>query len=224
MRSSFSLALMMLLMPAAGYAQQPATGAQGAAAQPGVAQSATQPPSTLLQPAIDSVAKAGSSVDLNRWKGPTGMRADVDANLVSMQKDIENTLPALLTAADAAPTSASASLPVLLNLDALYSVLLRVTIASRTAAPRDQNQSLEQSATLLDSARRDLGAAILASTIAQEKQTADLQATVQQQASALAAARQAAPLPASDTPAAAKPKKRRTPPKPAPAPTPAPNQ
>lgn len=205
MRSSLSLSLTLFAMSTACLAQQPAT-TQGAA----------QTPSTLLQPALDSVAKAGSAVDLNRWKGPGGMRADVDANLASLQKDLESTLPPLLTAADAAPASASAALPVLLNLDALYSVLLRVTIASRTGAPRDQNESLEKSATLLDSARRDLGQAILASTIAQEKRTAELQATVQQQAAALSSAQQAPPpsLPA----AAVKPKKRRATPKPAPPP------
>ena len=168
----------------------------------------TQKPSTLLQPALDSVARAGSNVDLNKWKGPTGLKSDVDANLASMQKDVQTTLPPLLAAADAAPDSASASLPLLLNLDALYSVLLRITIASRSGAPRDENTSLEQSAVLLDSARRDLGDAVLAAARAQEKRSADLQATVQQQADALKA--MTAPVSVA-TPVAAKPKPRKKP-------------
>ena len=199
MRSAFAVAV-LLLMSAGGFAQHPQT------------------PSTLLQPALDSVAKAGSAVDLNKWKGPSNVRADVDANLLSMQKDIETTLPPLLTAADAAPNSAAASLPVLLNLDALYSVLLRVTIASRTGAPRDQNQSLEQSAQVLDSARRDLGQAILVAATAQEKRVAELQATVQQQAAATAAPVQQVAVPSPVV--APKPKKRRAP-KPAVVPAPA---
>lgn len=155
-----------------------------------------QAPSSLVQPALESVGRAGSAVDLNKWKGSNAMREDVDANLASMQKDLQSTLPGLLTAADAAPGSAAASLPVLLNMDALYSVLLRVTIASRSGAPRDQNTALEQAALLLDSARRDLGGEVLASARAQEKRIVDLQATVQQQASALSAAATSAAPPA----------------------------
>ena len=154
-----------------------------------------QKPSELVAPALDSVAKAGSAVDLNKWKGGNAVREDVDTNLASMQKDLQTTLPPLLVASDAAPASASASLPVLLNLDALYSVLLRVTIASRGSAPRDENLALEQAAQLLDSARRDLGDTILANVRMQDKRIATLQATVQQQAAAVAAAQPAQPPP-----------------------------
>jgi hypothetical protein len=167
---------------------------------------AVQPPSSLVRPALEGVGRAGSGVDLNKWKGSTAVREEVDSNLASMQKDLTTTLPALLSVADAAPGSPSASLPVLLNIDALYNVLLRVTVSSRNGAPRDQNTALEQSAVLLDSARRDLGEAITASAKAQEKRIADLQATVKQQAAALAAAATPPPAPA----APPKPKRKKT--------------
>ena len=166
-----------------------------------------QAPSTLVRPALESVGRAGSAVDLNKWKGSNAVREEVDANLASMQKDLQSTLPSLLSAADAAPGSLAASLPVLLNMDALYNVLLRVTIASRNGAPRDENTALEQSAVLLDSARRDLGEAITAAAKAQEKHVADLQATVQQQAATLAAAQQAPPIAPAVVP---KPKRKKT--------------
>ena len=173
-----------------------------------------QKPSELVAPALDSVAKAGSAVDLNKWKGGNAVREDVDANLVSMQKDLAATLPPLLAASDAAPAAASASLPVLLNLDALYSVLLRVTIASRASAPHEENVQLEQAAQLLDSARRDLGETILAGVQAQDKRIAALQATVQQQAASLAAP----PPPQTPTPVKKrKPAAKKSAPKPAPA-------
>jgi hypothetical protein len=189
----------------------------GAARVP--AQQPVQKPSSLIAPALDSVAKAGSAVDLNKWKGGNAVREEVDANLVSMQKDLANTLPPLIVASDAAPAAASASLPVLLNLDALYSVLLRETIMSKGSAPRDQNLQLEHAAQLLDSARRDLGDTILAGLKTQEKRLADLQATVQQQAATSAAAQQPPPPP----PPAAPVKKRKAPAK-KPAPKPAPAQ
>lgn len=186
MQVSRSLGLIFFCAPIFAVVPQPLT---------------AQTPSSLIQPALDSVARAGSSVDLNRWKGSGAVRDEVDANLASMQKDLQTTLPPLLTAADAAPNSTSASLPVLLNLDALYSVLLRVTIASRAGAPREQNTALEQAATLLDSARRDLGDAVLSAAKAQEQRTAELQATLQQQAAAVATPQQvpATPIPLAKT-------------------------
>ena len=92
-----------------------------------------------------------------------------------------------------------------MNLDALYSVLLRVTIASRSGAPRDENTALEQAAVLLDSARRDLGEAITAAVKVQDQRIVDLQATVHQQAAALAAA----PPPPAAAPSTAKPKRKK---------------
>lgn len=197
MKFDFSLVRSASLVPmfcasAICLAQQPAAAMQVAPAQR---------PSSLLRPTLDQVAQAGSGVDLNRWKGPNAAREEVDANLASMQKDLQTTLPPLLDAADAAPNSAAASLPVLLNLDALYSVLLRVSIAARTGAPRDQNAALEQAAMLLDTTRRELGDTILANVRAQEQRTADLQVAIQQ------ANTPAAPTPPT-APAVTKPRKR----------------
>jgi hypothetical protein len=171
------------------------------------ADAAVQKPSALVTPALVVTGKAGSAVDLNKWKGSNAVREEVDGNLVSMKKDLEATLPPLLDASDAAPASAAAALPVLLNLDALYSVLLRVTIASRNGAPKDQNTQLEQAAVTLDNARRDLGDRITATVAANEKQVSTLQATVQQQAAALQAAQAPPPPPATTAKAPAKKKK-----------------
>lgn len=164
-----------------------------------------QPPSSLIQPALDSVAQAGSAVDLNHWRGSAAARDEVDGNLLSMQKDLQTTLPPLLAAADAAPASVAASLPVLLNLDALYSVLLRVTIASRNSAPRSETASLEQAAALLDGARRSLGDTVLRSAAAAEQQVNDLQATVQRQQAALQQAQQPPAKPTATTKTKKKP-------------------
>lgn len=180
------------------FAGKPCRTQQAASAAP-----ATQAPSSLVRPALDSVARAGSAVDLNRWKGPNATREGVDANLASIQKDLETTLPPLLTAADAAPNAASASLPVLLNLDALYSVLLRVSVAAHTGAPRDEAAAIDQATTLLDSARRDLGDAVLRSAKAAEQQVTELQTTVHQQEAAMQQVQQPV-KPASTT----KPKKK----------------
>jgi hypothetical protein len=176
-------------------------------AQAPAADAGASKPSALVTSALDVVAKAGSDVDLNKWKTSNQIRTEVDANLVSMQKDLQNTLPPLIATSDAAPASASAALPILLNLDALYSVLLRVTISSRAGAPKDQNTELEQAAVTLDNARRDLGDRITATVAANEKKVSTLQATIQQQAAALQAAQAAPPPPPTPAKTPAKKKK-----------------
>jgi len=186
-----------------------------------------QKPSELVQPALDKVAQAGSSVDLNKWKGGNSLRGEVDANLASVQKDLQNTLPPLLIDSDKAPQSFPATMRILLNLDALYSVLLRIQIAGKANAPRDQSDALDASLAALDGARRDLGDRIITAAAAQEKQIATLQATVQQQTAQIAATQQAAAAAATPPPPptrkkAAKKKPAAKPATSAPAATPAP--
>jgi hypothetical protein len=191
------------------------------------ASAAAQKPSELVQPALDKVAQAGSSVDLNKWKGGNGLRGEVDANLGSVQKDLQNTLPPLLVDSDKAPNSVPPTMRVLLNLDALYSVLLRIQIAGKTNAPRDQSDALDAALASLDGARRDLGDRITTSAAAQEKQIATLQATVQQQTTQITAAQQAAAAAATTPPPAKTTKKKMVKKKPAttpPAATPAPTK
>ncbi|MEZ2348855.1 hypothetical protein [Terriglobus sp. RCC_193] len=179
------------------------------------AQDTAQKPSELVQPALDKVAQAGSNVDLNKWKGGNGLRSEVDANLASVQKDLQNTLPSILVDSDKAPESVPASLRILLNLDALYNVLLRIEIAGKANAPRDQADALEGALAALDGARRSLGDHITASAAAQEKHVSQLQATIQQQTTQIAAAQQAAAAAAAAAPAKTTPKKKTVKKKPA---------
>lgn len=191
--------------------------AQGA----GDAGDAPQKPSSLVQPALDKVAHAGSNVDLNKWKGGNGLRGEVDANLASVQKDLQGALPSLLADSDKAPESVPASLRILLNLDALYSVLLRIEIAGKANAPRDQADALEGALASLDGARRSLGDHITSSAAAQEKHVSQLQATIQQQNAQIAAAQQAAAAAAAAPAKTTTPKKKTVKKKPAPAAAPA---
>ncbi|WP_052200980.1 hypothetical protein [Terriglobus sp. TAA 43] len=171
---------------------------------------AAQKPTSLVQPALNKVAQAGSNVDLNKWKGGNGLRGEVDANLGSVQKDLQNTLPPLLADSDKAPESVPASLRILLNLDALYNVLLRIQIAGKGNAPRDQAEALDGALASLDGARRSLGERIISSSAAQDKKISQLQATVQQQNAQIAAAQQAAAAAAAAPPPAKTAPKKKT--------------
>jgi hypothetical protein len=135
-------------------------------------------PSAMLQPSLDVVKQALDGVRLDKWKGPVAVRSEADANLASIRKDVETTLPPLLAAADAAPDSAAKTLPAYRNVEALYDVLLRVAAAGKVAAPGDQSSALDQALVRLDDGRRALGDRLQVDAKAQEKRVVDLQAAL----------------------------------------------
>jgi hypothetical protein len=156
------------------------------------------PPSTtvsgLLQPSLDTVQQTLGGLKLEKWKRGT-VREEADANVADIEKDLQATLPPLVTASDQASGSVTKVLPVFRNIDALYDVLLRVVEASRVSAPAEQVTPLQDSLISLGSARRRLAERLQETAIAQEKQISDLKSTVQAQT----AAARAVPAPVTAT-------------------------
>ena len=162
--------------PAQAPAQNPPPAPSGAPA----AAPAPSAPSTLLQPALDSVQQTVGGLKLEKWKGGS-VRAEATASIGSIQQDIQSTLPPLLKDADGAPATVTRMLPVLRNLDALYEVLAHVYDAARVAAPSEQVDQLQQAAVGLDKARHSFVDRVESSAAAQEKQVVVLQASLKAQ-------------------------------------------
>ena len=165
----------------AGQAQaagtQSATAALPAATSP--AAPANPPaPSTLIQPAIDTLLQTIGGLKLDKWKGGS-VRTEATANVASIQRNLQNTLPGLLKDADAAPNSVTSLLPVYRNVIALYDVVLRVYDAARVSGSADQAAALQQSLGGLEGGRRALHERLISTAAAQEKQITQLQAAVQ---------------------------------------------
>jgi len=162
-----------------------AAGAQapGNAAAPAVAPAAGggQTIAATLQPALDGLHQTMQGLKLDKWKGG-GVRGEAERNISSIMKDLEATLPPLVTSADAASASVSAALPVERNLDALYAVVLRVYDAARVAAPGEQVDSVQQAMSGLEGARRLFADRLTTTATAQEKQIGDLQTKLKTQA------------------------------------------
>jgi hypothetical protein len=136
------------------------------------------PPSATLQPSLDVLRTALVTLRVDRWKASNAIRDEAQANIGSIQRDVQTTLPALLATADAAPTSAAKALSVYRNVEALYDVTLRVDAAARLAAPADQMSALDQALARLDDSRRALGDQLQQTTAAQEGQIVHLQAAL----------------------------------------------
>ncbi|WP_157478164.1 hypothetical protein [Granulicella tundricola] len=208
------LALLFAALPQVPAAQPASAPAQNAT-QPTAALPAAPPPSTTLQPAVESLRATLILVRVEKWKAPAPIRDAAGTNLDSIQRDLDSTLPPLVKAADATPNSVTALLPVFRNINALYDVLLRVSNAAELTAPRPQADGLQKSLAALDQARRTLGDSIQTDATAQDKQITSLRA---QLATALATPAPAPPPPP-PAPTKPKPKKKKPTPKPAATPT-----
>lgn len=135
-------------------------------------------PSALVRPGLDAVKSAVAGVRLDKWKASGAVRDEVNANLGSIRRDMEATLPGMLATADGAGDSVSKVLPAYRNIEALYDVLLRVVVAARLGAPQPQTAALEAAMASLDGGRRALGDRLQSSALAAEKQVMDLRAAL----------------------------------------------
>lgn len=152
--------------------------AQPVDAAPAATRAAAGRIGTTLQPTVQLVKAALSTVNVDKWKASPAIKSEADGNLQSVQRDMDQTLPGLVMAADSAPDSAAKALPVFRNVDALYDVMLRLDAAGRLAAPKDQLGALDDALSSIASARRTLGDQLQANTDAQEQRMIKLQQAV----------------------------------------------
>jgi hypothetical protein len=196
MRFNVSAVLLNVVWGGVLWAQVPAA-APAAASAPAVAKS----PSALMQPGIDAVKAALAAVKVDKWKAAGPVKDETTANLASINRDVEGTLPGLLAAADAAPDSVVKVFPAYRNVDALYDVVLRVSAVGRLSAPAQEAAALTDALTSLDAGRRALADRMQEGALAGEKRVVDLQAS-------LKAVPAAAPAPVCPTVAPATPAKK----------------
>ena len=61
--------------------------------------------SAIVQPALQDVQHAVGSLNTGKWKAPGDVKAAADRNLSSIQRDLAETLPNLISQADGAAGS-----------------------------------------------------------------------------------------------------------------------
>ena len=167
-----------------------------------------------LRPALANVQTTIANLSVGHWKASNATRSAVEADVASMQRDLNATLPGLMAQVEAGgPAVLSPSFAVFRNLDALYDVLLRVTETAALAGSPSDASSLEDARAGLEDARAKLGTWLLQSIGAQDAQIARLQAPAPKPSAAPAAPTK---IVVDDGPDNPKPRKKK------PAPTPAP--
>lgn len=162
-----------------GFAAAQAAAPAGSAPAPGGFAMAS------LRPALANVQAAIGNLSIAHWKASAAIRTASQQDVVSMQRDLNSTLPGLVTQAEASgPAVLSPSFAVFRNLDALYDVLLRVTETAALAGNESDAASLEDARAGLEDGRGKLGAWLLQSIGAQDAQVARLQAAAAHPAAA----------------------------------------
>jgi hypothetical protein len=129
---------------------------------------------TAIQPLLSQVNLAVSSVDVRHWKAPGDTRDTTTADVQSIQKDLNQTLPGLIDRAVNSPGAISPAFAVYRNIDALYDVLLRITETATLAGTTSEADRLEQVRAQLQARRSQLGNAILNSSAAQDNDIVQL--------------------------------------------------
>ena len=164
------------------------------------------PPSDILKPALQEVLQTVGAVNLDKWKKGS-VRDEAGKNIDAIQRYMHGTMPQLIIEGDAAPGTLTKVLPISVNVDALYNVLVHVVEASRVSAPGDQVGQLQRALADLEKARVTFGNQIQQVATVQEKQMLELRTTVQTQAASLKAA--STPPPAPKCPAPPPPAKKK---------------
>jgi hypothetical protein len=144
-----------------------------------------------LQPALTQAQSTLGTIKTDKWKKGS-VRDEANQNIAALIRDLQNNIPALMTAADAEPTALSRSLPLMKHLDAFYDVLLRVEEAARVSAPSEQIAALQQTMLDVNKARNAYDDQMQAYAATREKQIFDLQTQLKSQQEAAAQAKQTA--------------------------------
>jgi hypothetical protein len=161
-----------------------AYGAAAMAQAPPPASSPADSPSTSsaitgLQPALEQVGSAVANLRISRWKADADIRDMTQQDVGSIQRDLMATLPQLLEQAQSSGGSPLApSFAVFRNIDALYDVLLRITGMATLAGSSAEADQLENARASLETARAQLGDALLKSIAGQDAQLAQLRTAV----------------------------------------------
>lgn len=140
-----------LLSPIAANAQQ---------SNPPVSYASVNELNTLLdqvkQTAQNMQADLGK-VRIDRWKVDSSTKRQAQANLESIQRNLQSALPEMMAQLNASPEDLSASFKLYRNLDALYDVFGAVVESAGAFGSKDEFQNLSNDMNGLESARRSFG-------------------------------------------------------------------
>jgi len=159
---------------------QETAGATGAA-QPPVAYASVSELNGILaevkQTAQNMQADLGRT-RIERWKTDSSTKRQTQANVDSIQRNLQSALPDLLSQLSNSPEDLAASFKLYRNLDALYDVFGSVVESAGAFGSKDEFQSLSNDMSGLESTRRSFGERMQKLASAKEEELGRLRAQV----------------------------------------------
>ena len=147
-----------LLLPCGTMAQEES--ATPAAAQPPVPYASVNELNGILaqvkQTAQNIQADLGKT-RIDRWKTDASTKRQTQANVESIQRNLQSALPEMISQLSNSPENLAASFKLYRNLDALYDVFGSVVESAGAFGSKDEFQSLSNDMSGLENARRSFG-------------------------------------------------------------------
>jgi hypothetical protein len=111
---------------------------------------------------------------IERWKTDAATKKQTDADVQSIQRNLENALPAVIGELRSSPENLTATFKLYRNLDALYDVLTSVVESAGAFGSKDDFQSLQNDLNAIEKSRRALADRMDALSTAKENELGQL--------------------------------------------------
>jgi hypothetical protein len=156
-----------------------AAGLQSNAATP-PANADTSSPGIIdsLRPALEQVGHSVGQIQIDHWKVSKSWKEQLQSDADSITNDLSHQLPGLFQQAQATPTALDAQLRVMQNVDALYDVLVRLTLAADLTEKKSDAALLDSALQRLEAARKAATTQLVAAAAQQHQLLTQLQAKV----------------------------------------------
>jgi hypothetical protein len=166
---------LLLFLAATGFAQTaPADQAPGSA--PVSYSSVTQLNDVLaaLEQSSQTTQVDLAKLRIERWKTDAATKRQTDADVQSIERNLENALPAVISELRSSPENLTATFKLYRNLDALYDVLTSAVESAGAFGSRDDFQSLQNDLNAIEKSRRALADRMDALSTAKENELGQL--------------------------------------------------
>lgn len=115
---------------------------------------------------------------IDKWKTDGSTKRETQANVDSIQRNLQSALPEIMSQVSSSPEDLAASFKLYRNLDALYDVFGSIVESAGAFGTRDEFQSLGNDMNGLESARRAMGERMQKLAASKEDELAHLRAQV----------------------------------------------
>ena len=154
-----------------------AAGLQSNAAAPSAQAAMVSPAiSESLRPALEQVGQSVGQIQIDHWKVSKSWKEQLQNDADSISSDLSHQLPGLLQQAQATPTALDAQLRLMQNVDALYDVLVRLTLAAELTEKKSDAALLDSALERLEAARKTATTQLVSAAAQQDRQLTELRA------------------------------------------------